>query len=157
MKRHSRFLRRILAGLAFALIVVPAASAYRAEGVVWSGPSSVEKHALIRSTGVYPDAMERYLNNVSRPVSVSPDDRRGARLSAISQQASQLAPDDRRGPRLSAIVSTPLPVRATHVRATDGFDWADYGTGAGTAFVLCLCLGAAIVGLRRSGRTELAA
>jgi hypothetical protein len=64
--------------------------------------------------------------------------------------ATQIAPGDYGMPR-------PLPAdyeRYLGTRGGDGFDWADAGIGAGTAFGLVLLAAAAVLTLRGGRRLE---
>jgi hypothetical protein len=83
--------------------------------------------------------------------SLHPDDRAVARATSPNLVSQSIHPDDRALPRAITPIEAP-----TLVRVSDrGFDWTDFGVGAVGGFGIALVLmGAAVIGLRRSGQRE---
>ena len=143
IRKHFRLRRRLVAGLVFALVAVPAASAMPYVSGSHSTSTVGKSIEVVGDHGkTYPQLSQ-------------------AQVEAMRWQAKA---DFYRRPTLISTehsfgASKQQPVESTtvvSVASADDFDWADAGIGASVAFAALIVLSSLLVVGRRSGRVSTA-
>lgn len=172
-RKHLRFRRRLLAGLAFAALVAPAAAQAQTGVFVDGGPAPVSTVSVssyqpsylryhqvgvpVASNTLTPEA-KRFLAmaQATRPKLITPLQADGMRWQAMARFYEQNRPsvvsserrNDVKGPNSSLV---PQVVLST----SNGFDWTDAGIGASTVFGVALLIGIALYITRRNQHSGL--
>jgi hypothetical protein len=136
IRKHFRFRRRLVAGLVFALVAVPAASATP----YVSGSHSSSNGKGIEVVGdhgkTYPQLSQAQVEAM-----------RWQAMADFYNRSAPLTTEHSFG----ASKQRPVTVEATVVSSSpDGFDWADAGIGASVAFASLLVLSMLLIVGRRS-------
>jgi len=148
-RKHFRFRRRLLVGLAFAALAAPAAAQAQSGVFVDLGPVPVST----ASVSSQPQARSEHSRTVATITPLQADGLRWQAMARFyqSQQPTQAISERSYG------VKGPDPslVPQIAVSTSNGFDWADAGIGASTVLASALLLGIALVLTRRHQHTGL--
>jgi hypothetical protein len=162
-RKHFRFRRRLVAGLAFAALVVPATAQATTGVFVDGGPAPVSVPATSENTSYF-----RY-HEVGYPVGTGPEVRsenaqRTATVTGLQADALRWTAMAQAYAQPSAAVSErsygvpgpdPSLVPQVITSTSTGFDWRDAGIGASSAFGIALLLVLAVALVRRNQHTGL--
>jgi len=167
LRKHFRFKRMVL-GLAFAVVAVPVAPAAAASlstyidggralvsitPVTSHQPSYLRYHEVGVPVATGPEIRSENAQATSTMTALQAD---GLRYTAMAQRYEQLRPSVAVSERSNGIKG-PDPSLVPQIAAStsNSFDWRDAGLGASTVFAAALLLGIGIVLTRRNQHTGL--
>jgi hypothetical protein len=137
IRKHFRLRRRLVAGLVFALVAVPAASATTYVSGERSTPTVAKAIEVVGDHGkTYPQLSQAQIEAM----------RWQAKADAYYSRPTPISTEHSFG----ASKQQPVEPTVVSVASPDGFDWADAGIGASVAFAGLLVLASLLVVGRRS-------